>query len=108
MSDDPVRGRSIRWSYDDGPVAGMTFEHAFATDGTVSWREIGAKGAAPAVGGEPSVRYEAVRIDADVFVVSYLAASGWTLTTVVDEKDRTVVSFASNEKTLVLQRGKLD
>lgn len=107
MSDDPVRGRSIRWTYDDGPMAGKVFEHTFATDGTVSWREVGAKGGAPAVGGEPSVKYEAVRVDADVYVVSYLATSGWALTTVVNEKDRTVVSFASNEKSLVLQRGKL-
>lgn len=107
MSSDPVRGKSIRWSYDDGPMAGRTFEHTFTTDGTVSWREIGAKAGAPTVGGEPSVKYEAARVDADVYAVSYLARSGWTLTTVIDEKDQTILSFASNEKTLVLQRGKL-
>ena len=104
---DPVRGKTVRWSFDDGPVAGKTFEHTFAADGTVRWREIGATGGVPTAGGEPSVKYEAFRVDAEVYVVTYLARSGWTLTTVVDEKDRTVVSVASNEKQLVLQRGKL-
>lgn len=107
MSGDPVRGKSIRWSYDDGPVAGKTFEHTFASDGTVSWREISAQGGAPTVGGEPSAKYEAARVDDDVYAVSYLAGSGWTLTTVVNEKNRKILSFASNEKLLVLQRGKV-
>ena len=43
-----------------------------------------------------------------VFAVSYLAASGWTLTTIVDENTRQIVSVASNEKMLVTQHGKLD
>ncbi|MEX2046060.1 MAG: MoaF N-terminal domain-containing protein [Chloroflexota bacterium] len=104
---DPVRGKKIRWSYDDGPVAGKKFEHVFAADGTVTWREIGARVGQPAVGGEPSAKYEAAALTDDVYAVSYLAGSGWTLTTVVNNKDRTIVSFASNERMLVLQHGKL-
>ena len=54
---DPVRGKTIRWSYDDGPVAGKTFEHTFTDEGTVSWREPGTTS-----GAEPSVPYQAVWI----------------------------------------------
>jgi hypothetical protein len=106
MTNDPVAGRKIRWSYDDGPVKGMTFEHSFTTDGEVTFREV-KNGQVVDAGGEAPVKYEAARIGDGVYAVSYLATSGWTLTTIVDEKSRTIVSFASNEKSLVPQRGRL-
>ena len=101
MSDDPVAGKKIRWTYDDGPVKGKTFEHSFTNDGKVSYSEPGV------FASEPSIAYQVARIDDAVYVVSYLATSGWTLTTVVDEKSRKIVSFASNEKQLVTQHGRL-
>ncbi len=48
MSDDPITGKTLRWSYDDGPA------------------------------------------------------------TVIDLKTRAIVSFASNERQLVVRRGKLE
>lgn len=107
MSAHPIHGKTIRWSYDDGPVAGRTFEHAFGTDGMVVWREADAKPTASATRAEPAAKYEMARLSDDVCVVSYLAASGWTLTTVIDTKARRIVSLASNEKMLVAQRGRL-
>lgn len=104
---DPIRGKTLRWSYDDGPVAGRTFEHVFGTDGRVVWRQVETEQDAPATGAEPGAQYEAARMSDDIHVVSYLASSGWTLTTVVDFKARRIVSFASNEKMLVAQRGRL-
>src|SRR2546430_6359461 len=41
MESDPVRGKTIRWMYDDGPMAGKSFEHSFGSDGTVTWRATG-------------------------------------------------------------------
>lgn len=103
MSVDPITGRTLRWSYADGPVAGKTFEHVFAVDGTVTYRELGS--ARP---GESAARYEVARINDDVYAVSYLSnANGYTLTTVIDTVARTIVSFASNEKQLFVQHGKL-
>jgi len=87
-------------------MAGRAFEHSFADDGTVTWRELDGE-SGPAVGSEASVRYEVAQVTDAVYAVSYLAGSGWTLTTVVDRTTRKIVSFASNEKTLVIQRGKL-
>src|SRR5262249_51542784 len=49
MEQDPVKGKTIRWAYDDGPVKGQTFEHTFSADGKVSYREANAK---PGAAGE--------------------------------------------------------
>jgi hypothetical protein len=109
MATDPLRGKTIRWTYEDGPTKGTTFEHTFHADGTVSYRMLGAgkPGSAGDAGGAPSERakYEIAQLSDTVTVVSYLAPSGWTLTTVLDSDDGRIVSFASNEKQLVMQRG---
>ena len=117
MGSDPVRGKTIRWTYEDGPMAGKSFEHFFGNDGTVTWREAGSKdqGTKPPSNGkqkttgkpatEAKAKYEVAVINQDVCAVSYLSKSGFTLTSVLDFDSGTVVSFASNEKELVPQRG---
>jgi len=118
MESDPVRGKTIRWTYEDGPMAGKSFEHTFGADGTVSWREAGGpeKNTTQATNGqqkektgkprtEPKAKYQVAPVNEEVCVVSYLSASGYTLTSTLDFASGTVVSFASNEKELVLQRG---
>jgi hypothetical protein len=116
MTSDPVRGKTIRWTYEDGPMAGKSFEHVFDNDGTVTWRETGGedRGTKPPSNGkqktgkpatEAKARYEVVPVNDDVCAVSYLSGSGFTLTSVLDFAAGTVVSFASNEKELVPQRG---
>jgi hypothetical protein len=100
MAIDPIRGKTIRWTYDDGPMKGKSFEHTFGQDGMVTWRQAGGK-----AGADSSAKYQAIPINDEVHVVSYLAASGYTLTSVLDFATGTVVSFASNEKELVPQRG---
>jgi hypothetical protein len=99
-----LAGKTIRWTYADGPMKGKHFEHGFTNDGSVTWKEAGER--------QPSAdsraKYQFARITDEVYVVSYLSGHGFTLTTVVDEKAGTVVSFASNEKELVVQHGSLD
>ena len=108
MKKDPVRGKGIRWSYDDGPMKGKTFEHTFSADGTVRYRELDGKQATSGDGGEgPGSRYEVDTINDGVYAVSYLTSHGWTLTTVVDTASHKIVSYASNEKELMAQHGKL-
>ena len=34
-------GRTIRWTFSDGPVKGQTFDHTFNDDGSVTWRSVG-------------------------------------------------------------------
>lgn len=100
MGNDPVRGKTVRWTFQDGPVAGKTYEHVFGTDGTVTWAEPGK----PA-GNDSTAKYEAERVSDDVYVVSYLGKSGYALTTIVNSNTGKMVSFASNEKSLVAQHG---
>jgi hypothetical protein len=113
---DPVQGKTIRWTYEDGPMAGKSFEHVFGEDGNVTWRETdgndrrtkppsNGKQKAEEPASEPSAKYEVASVNDDVCVVSYLSKSGYTLTSVLDFASGTVVSFASNEKELVPQRG---
>jgi MoaF N-terminal domain len=100
MDNDPVRGKKLQWTFKDGPMQGVTYEHVFRHDGTVTWAEPGK----PA-GDDSTARYEVARVNDDVFAVSYLGKSGYALTTVVDTKTGKIVSFASNEKSLVKQSG---
>ena len=119
MGADPNRGKTIRWTYADGPVKGKAFEHHFTNDGTVSWKEAAdqqpsadsktAKDAKDGSANDSSAAYEFARINDDVYVFSYLSSSsGYTLTTIVDERTGKITSFASNEKELVIQHGELD
>jgi hypothetical protein len=116
MTSDPIRGKTIRWTYDDGPMAGKSFEHTFGNDGQVTWRETGGdqKSAKPPANGkrktgqpatEARAHYEVAAVNDDVCAVSYLSKSGFTLTSVLDFASGTIVSFASNEKELIPQHG---
>ncbi len=101
MDQDPIRGKTLRWTFDDGPMAGKGFDHTFHTDGSVSYRSAGDPEERPTT----EKKYEMARVNDDVCAVSYLGASGYTLTTVLDFKTGKAVGFASNEKELVAQHG---
>ncbi|MDP9245010.1 MAG: MoaF N-terminal domain-containing protein [Chloroflexota bacterium] len=103
MAADPLSGTTLRWTYSDGPMKGKGFEHRFGSDGRVSWKEAG--DAKPSA--DSTAKYQHARVNDDVYVFSYLSGSGYTLTSVVDEKTGSVVSFASNEKELMVQHGTL-
>lgn len=102
MSGDPITGKTIRWSYGDGPVKGQAFEHVFGSDGMVTYRAPGA------AAHEAPIHYEVARLSDEVWAVSYLSKNTWTLTTVINIRTREIVSFASNEKELHVQHGRLE
>jgi hypothetical protein len=104
MAGDPLKGKSLRWSYSDGPLKGKQFEHEFTHDGKVAWKMAG--DAKPSADSSASYHFE--RINDGVYSFSYLSAHGYTLTTVVDERSGSIVSFASNEKELVVQHGRIE
>lgn len=102
-----VRGKTMRWTWTDGPTKGMTHEHVFHEDGTVEWRAIDeprkSKPVAEAQSSktpEPKakVEYAAVKIAGDVYLVSYLSGAGFTLTVALNFLDGTVKGFASGAK----------
>lgn len=100
----PIRGRTIRLTWTEGPTKGTTHEHVFHEDGTVEWHDAAApKGGSP---GKPQqgasanerAQYAAVRVADEIYAVSYLAASGYTLTVVLNFREHTMAGFASNSK----------
>jgi hypothetical protein len=98
----PITGHSLRFKFIDGPVAGKAFDHTFSRNGHVSFREVGSD-----PDGKPGVaqQYEVASLGPDVHAVSYLSASGRTLTVVLDYRTLKLVAFASNEKSLTMQQG---
>lgn len=103
-----ISGKTLRWTFDDGPVAGKTYEHTFGTDGTVTYRQVG--GDERMAQGKPRqptpVAYQAAQLSFDVFVVTYLSPeSGYTLTTVLDFKTARLVAVASNHESVTVQHG---
>ncbi len=98
-----LEGKTIRWTFSDGPVANERYEHAFDGKGGLSYRKVDDGGSAE---GTRVEKYESEEVGDDVVVFSYLAPdSGYTLTSVLDYASNTVVAFASNEKMLAVQHG---
>ena len=107
-----IEGKTIQWTFEDGPTAGKTFEHHFDADGSVTFRMLGdgkpknpnqsvVQQAAPT-----PIDYQSAQVGDDVFVVTYLSPdSGYTLTAVLDLATSTVVAVASNEHEVMLQHG---
>ena len=109
--DPAIRGKTIRFTWTEGPTKGTTHEHVFHEDGTVEWRDADAAKAAKAGQGlsGPSRRTgrctPAVKAAEAAWIVSYLAASGYTLTVVLNFQDHQLVGFASSSKDWFPVRG---
>jgi len=90
-----ILGKTIRWTWTEGPTKGTTNEHVFNEDGTVTWRVV----EGPAKGRSNTEKeYAAWKITDDVLAVSYLAQSGYTLTVILNFRDNNMVGFASGAK----------
>ena len=108
MEKNPIAGKTLRWTYEDGSMKGKVFEHQFGKDGHVSWRMV-TEGQSKEPEKKPeTTKYEVAQMNDGVCAVSYLAPSGWTLTSVLDFETGSVASFASNEKQLVVQHGRFE
>jgi hypothetical protein len=106
--DPAIRGKIIRFTWTEGPTKGTTHEHTFHDDGTVEWRDAKQSRAAPAAGaGQPPEKsaYAAIKVAEQTYVVSYLAASGYTLTVVLNFRDQQLIGFASGAKEWFPLRG---
>jgi hypothetical protein len=98
----PITGHQLRWTFQDGPMAGKSFDHTFNRNGGVTFREVGSDPNAKPGSAE---QYLVASLGQDVHTVSYLSPSGYTLTVVLDYKSRKLVAYASNGESLVMQRG---
>ncbi len=91
---DSLTGKTIAWVFEDGPMAKVNIQHVFHADGSVTWRIVDGphKGASVR-----EKRYAAYKVNAKTWVISYLAASGHTLTVVLNLEDGRMVGFGSNQ-----------
>jgi hypothetical protein len=101
-----IRGKTIRLTWTEGPTQGTTHEHVFHQDGTVEWRDAHGPGKGDAAKERPV--YAAMEAADGVFAVSYLASSGYTLTVVLNFRDRKMVGFASSAKDWHPVRGRFE
>jgi hypothetical protein len=101
-----IRGKTVRLTWTEGPTQGSTHEHVFHRDGTVEWRDADAAAKGGAAKERPP--YAAVEVADGVYAVSYLAASGYTLTVVLNFRDQRVVGFASSAKDWHPVRGRFE
>ena len=94
-----VRGKRIRFLWQDGPTKGTPHEPAFHGDGTVDGHAV--KGGAPAAGNAAAERprYSDEAVGDGVRLVSYLSRSGFTLTVALNFADGSITGIASDGKT---------
>lgn len=90
-----LTGKSIKWSFADGPMAGTAFQHTFHDDGSVTWTILDGAYKGATAREKPC---GAVKLSDNTIVVSYLGASGHTLTVALNLEDRRMSAFASNDK----------
>ena len=106
-----MKGKTLRYAFTSGPTAGQTYEHTFHSDGTVSWRSLDASGAPEkADTGTPAERaeYGAFELSQSLWLVSYRANSGYTLTLSLNFNTRQIFGFASNEREWHALKGTLE
>lgn len=90
-------GRTLRWTIDDGPTAGSTYEHTFEADGSVVFRKV--EGGSASGKGTRVKKYASFEVAPEVQLLSYLAGdSGYTLTVALNFDSGRLYGFASNDK----------
>jgi len=100
-----IRDKTIRLSWTEGPTKGSSYDHVFHEDGTVEWHKTDGSGKKPAPAKEQRAaskperaEYAAFQVADDIYAVSYLAQSGYTLTVVLNFRAHRIVGFASGAK----------
>ena len=101
-----LTGKTIRWTFNEGPTKGKTFEHVLAADGSVSYKMLDEHGK-PGKGTQEK-KAGAERIDDSVWVISYLGSAGYTLTVLLNFTDMSAMSYASNEKNWLPAKGSFE
>src|SRR5262249_36461949 len=97
-----LTGKTIQWTFVDGPTAGITFEHEFHEDGSVTWTYV----AGPQKGATKREKaFAAVKVNDRTWAVSYLAESGHTLTVILNFEDHRAIGFASNDQSWTVVHG---
>src|SRR6266849_8822956 len=91
-----LAGRTVRWTIDEGPTSGSTYEHTFAADGSLVFRKV--EGGTASGKGTYVKKYASFEVAPEVQLLSYLAGeSGYTLTVALNFDSGRLYGFASND-----------
>jgi len=111
----PLRGKTMRFTFHEGPTKGASYDHTFRDDDTVTWRDSASpkrdepSEKASVKNGksdkEPPTEYGSFQVADDVYVVSYLSKSGYTLTVALNFETDELFGFASNNENWYRVRG---
>lgn len=97
-----LAGRTLRWTFAEGPTAGKTYEHTFHPDGTVVWKGVdGAQEKSKGAKSDqepPKVKYASFEVAPDTHLVSYLSEAGFTLTVALNFETKQCYGVASNSE----------
>jgi hypothetical protein len=101
-----ISGKTIRWTFNDGVMAGKSFDHTFNDDGSLTFKMLNADSDKKDLGKSTRIeKYEVATLGTDVTVVSYFVPHGFTLTVAMDMKTKKLVAFSSNDKGVSVQHG---
>ena len=101
-SQNPIRGKTIDWTFSDGQLKGKTVTHTFKNDGTVSF-------SMPGSDQETEVEKCLIaRVSDSVYAVSYQVPGGYTLVVDMNLDDKSLVAFSMKGGELEVQHGKFE
>ncbi len=98
---DSLLGRTVVFTFADGPTAGAAYEHVFEEDGSIGFR----------AAGDATMKFSMAKTGTTMkagdglFLVSYLSKEGYTLTVLLNVRTLELVGFASNSDVWFQQKG---
>jgi hypothetical protein len=108
----PLRGKTIRFTFSEGPTKGASYDHTFSGDDRVTWRDSAgpkrdepSEKASAGAEREPPTEYASFQVADDVYLVSYLSKAGYTLTVALNFETDELFGFASNSQNWYRVRG---
>jgi hypothetical protein len=93
-----LHGKTIRFSFSEGPTKGSSYDHAFADDGTVTFRDAAKSERKEPRLPEKPTKYASFEVADETTLVSYLSGSGYTLTVALNFETEELFGFASNHE----------
>jgi len=97
-------GRTVQFTFADGPSANVTYEHRFNEDGSIDFR----------AAGDATAKFSraksgtTMKVGDGLFLMSYLSKEGYTLTLLLNVRTLELVGFASNSDVWFQQKGTLE
>ena len=101
---DSLLGRTVQFTFADGPSGGSTYEHVFKEDGAIGFR----------VAGDATAKFSwaktgtTMKVGDGMFLMSYLSKEGFTLTLHLNVRTLELVGFASNSESWFQQKGSFE